>query len=98
MQRLYTPEKSFVAYIDWNESDNTLLVTFRKNGHQYSYSNFTKRHFDRLKDATNKGSYIAINVINSKKHIGSFVQIVPMADIEAITMPHTKYYRNFLAR
>lgn len=94
MKRIIFPTKSFCAFIDYNEAERLLFITLR-NGRHYLYEKVPKGKFALLESSTNKGNYLANNVIKDKD--GIFLCIVPMADIEKVIAPKTKWYQN-LAR
>lgn len=99
MKRILLPLQSFIAYVDYNDKEE-LYITMKKTGKQYLYKNVPAQEFTKIQNATNKGSHISIHILNNKKYKGKgeFVGNVPLADVELITMPVTKFYRTNLAR
>ena len=94
MERIIFPLKSFVAYVEYIP-ENTQLDVVLRTGKKYAY-NVPIRTFNKLKSVNNKGSYVAVNIFsNFQAH---FVEYVPIATVELITMPSTKYYRQYLAK
>lgn len=94
MERIIFPIKSFIAYVEYLPENAQLDVVLR-HGKKYAY-NVGKKVFDAIKLANNKGSYVAINVIT--KCQSYFIEVVPAATIELITLPKTKFYTKYLAK
>ena len=90
-ERIILPTSSFIAFVDFFPEDKRLEFTIRKSGKKYA-AKITKKLFDELKKANNKGSFISINIIS--KIQCNYVEIVPAATIELITLPKSKYYIN----
>jgi len=84
------PQQSFIAYIFYVSSQKELNVVMRK-GKQYRFT-ITNTVMDAILKAHNRASYIAQNIIHSKKYPATFVQIVPMATVEQITQPRSLKY------
>lgn len=73
-------KQSFLAAIQFQEEQKTLFLTL-KSGKQYKYPNFTKGAWMKLKQANNKGSYIASYIATQilsgpKAYQGEFVRRV----------------------
>lgn len=93
MERLIFPIHSFIAYVEYLPENCQLDVILRQ-GKKYAY-NVPQSIFEDIKQANNKGSYVAVNVITKAE--AHYIEVVPKATIELITLPKTKYYRKFLA-
>ncbi len=94
MERLIFPVRSFIAYVEYLPENSQLDVVLRQ-GKKYAY-NVPKKVYDAIKMANNKGSYVVCNIIT--KCTGYFIEVMPAATIELITLPETKYYRKHLAK
>ena len=76
---------SFLVLIQYDEAAKTLYLTL-KSGKQYKYKGFTPDAWMRLKQAQNKGSYIANNVLTGKDALkGEFVKLISSAEISRIS-------------
>lgn len=83
------PQQSFIAFIFYVSSSKELHVVMRKEGKQYRYT-ITNSLMDDILAANNRASFIAQNIFNNKdKYPGTFVQIVPAATIEQVTLPRS---------
>lgn len=81
------PVKSFIAYIFYVSSTKELNVVMR-GGKQYRFT-ITHQVMNEILDATNRASYIAQNIIHGKDYPATFVQVVPKATVEQITLPRS---------
>lgn len=78
-------KQSFLAAIQFQEEEKTLFLTL-KSGKQYKYANFTKGAWLRLKQANNKGSYIATQILSGPKaYAGEFVRLVDPRELNQNT-------------
>lgn len=84
------PQQSFIAYIFYVSGESALHIIMRK-GKQYRFT-ITDKLMNEVLAANNRASYIAQNIIHNPKYTGEFVQIVPMATIEQITLPRSVKY------
>ena len=87
---------SFVAVIHYKRESKDLFLVLRKNGWRYRYSNVPVHVFNELMNATNKGSFISLNIVSGNKYPCTKLDPMPMATLEQLIKPAS--FRNWLAR
>lgn len=82
---------SFVAVIHYKAAQKALYVVLRK-GQRYIYQQVPLKVYEEIMNSTNKGSYMAQNVIKGPYKCQP-LSPVPPATLEQITQPaRVKYY------
>lgn len=61
MNKIETPESSNIAWFDYDEASNILIVDFIKGG-TYNYYDVPQAIFEQMKAAPSKGQFLAYNV------------------------------------
>lgn len=90
-ERIVLPISSFIAFADFNEETKIFEFCVRASGKKYA-AKITKTLFREFKRANNKGSFISVYIITKLQC--DFVELVPLATVEEITLPQTKFYKN----
>ncbi len=93
-RNIVLPRGSFIAYMFYVSADKELNIVLRK-GRQYRFK-INNGIMNSILKQNNRGSYISKTLVHSKKHNAEFVQIVPNARIEEITLPTA--HQRWLAR
>lgn len=86
-KNIILPRQSFIAYIFYVSETKELNVVLRKDGKQYRYRSIPLHLADQVIRATNKGSFIAVNIMRNKKYTCELVRVVPVAEMQEITVP-----------
>jgi len=79
MEKIILCKQSFIAYIE-HEEDQLLITT--KSGKQYKFA-VSQAEFNEIKQANNKGSFIALNILSGpKRKQGVFTRLVPQVEVK----------------
>jgi hypothetical protein len=77
------PKQSFIAVINYKPSTRELFVVLRANGRRYRYKEVSAQVFDAIMASSNKGNYIAQNIIHGGYQFDEMAP-VPMATLGQI--------------
>lgn len=87
---------SFIAVIHYKRAEKALYLVLRKNGWRYKYDKVPVHVFNDLMNASNKGSYVSLNIAHNSEYTCTKLDPMPMATLEKLTLPASQ--RNWLGR